>query len=129
MSLVAAVDGYLAERTGVVEGFNVVGSPSAALVVIGEVLHLAGRELAFIKFHVANDAPHQAVLIFAVQNLKGVGQAGFPGVHAQNTVTYSVKCANPEAFGTHVKQLADPAAHFTGRLVGKGTDQKPHWAI
>src|SRR5690625_2499024 len=89
---------------GVVEGFNVVGSPSAALVVIDEVLHLAGRELAFIKFHVANDAPHQAVLIFAVQNLKGVGQAGFPGVHAQNTVTYSVKCANPEAFGTHVKQ-------------------------
>ena len=84
---------------------------------------LRGRPLLVIQIQPAQDAFEQAILIVAVEDLKGAWQARFLPVHAQQTMGDAVKGADPQPVRRLIEHLRHPAAHLGGGLVGEGHRQ------
>ncbi len=124
--LVALVDLDLAGLEVAAKMLDLTWAAAVVLVVIDEALDLARRMLAFVEFHVADHPANQAVLVFGVENLEGVGQIDLGGVHAQQAMADAVKGPDPQSVRTQIQQSPDPATHFAGGLVGKRHRQQPH---
>ena len=101
---------------------DVTRAQALVLARVDEALDASRRPALLVEVEIAQHAANAAQLIFAVEDLKARGQAGFFRVGAQQAIGETVKGAHPHAPGRAAEHVLDAGAHLACRLVGEGDD-------
>ncbi len=90
------------------------------LVGVDELLHFAGRPATLVEVLRLHHLLDEAALVFGVEDLEVLRQAGVAPVESQQPVRDAVEGADPHRRARHAEQFLDAAAHFGGGLVREG---------
>ena len=117
--LVGAVDAdqFAAGRIAAV--LDVLRPVTLVLLRVDEPLHFARYPAGLVKLQRADHLLDQALLVFLVENLEALRQAGLAPVQPQQPVREAVEGAHPHRVHGHVQQRLDATAHLAGGLVGE----------
>ena len=93
------------------------------LLVIDEPLDFPRHPGGLVQFEILQHPADQPLLVFRIDDLEALRQAGVLCVSPQEPVCQTVEGANPEVVNRHIQQFLDTPAHFGGGLVGESDGQ------
>ena len=102
-----------------VVGAELAGAYAGFFLAVDELLYLLGREFLVGNIQALEQAFDGALLLAAVQDLKGLRQASITVVHAQQAVAQAVEGAYPHGFHVHRHHGGQACLHFARGFVGK----------
>ncbi len=121
--LVGFIDAAHGGQEQVAAGLDMLRAQAFVFLAVDEPLGLARRPALFVEAQLADHPLDQALLVIAVEDLEGLGQARFLPVRPQQAVRQAVEGADPHAGRADAHQLLDAVAHLGSGLVGEGHRQ------
>ena len=91
--LLVEPDHLLARRVAAI--VQALRAPALVLVGIDESLHFARNPTLLVQLLLADDPAHESMLVFLIEDLEGLRQAGFAPMAAQQPMGDAMKSADP----------------------------------
>ncbi|KAI1692489.1 hypothetical protein Ddc_23582 [Ditylenchus destructor] len=104
-------------------GLDMLWAQAFVFLAVDEPLRLTRRPTLLVEAQLADDPLDQALLVIAVEDLEGLGQARLLPVCPQQAVCQAVEGAHPHTGRADAHQLLDAMTHLGSGLVGEGHRQ------
>ena len=121
--LVGFIDAAHGRQEQIAAGLDMLRAQAFVFLAVDEPLRLTRRPTLLVEAQLADHPLDQALLVIAVEDLEGLGQARLLPVRPQQAVRQAVEGAYPHAGRADAHQLLNAVAHLGSGLVGEGHRQ------